>query len=85
MRRFDYLWLEGDQGNLEHVAEHGLTPDDVEHVVENCIAESASRSSGRPIRFGFTPDGRYIAVVFEWVDRVTVYPITAFVIEDEAR
>jgi hypothetical protein len=79
---YDFLWLDGEEGNLEHIAEHGLTPDDVEHVVKNFIAESVSHSSGRPIRFGFTPDGKYIAVVFEWIDDVTVYPITAYELED---
>jgi hypothetical protein len=79
---FDYLWLEGDEGNIVHIAEHDLTPQDVEFVLENFVEERASRSSGRPIRFGFTSDGRYIAVVFEWVDEVTIYPVTAFEVED---
>lgn len=82
MAWFDYLWLEGDGGNVEHISEHGLTPDDVEHVIEHFVAEGSSRSSGRPMRFGFTPDGRYIAVVFEWVDDVTVFPVTAYEVED---
>jgi hypothetical protein len=79
---FDYLWLEGEGGNLEHVAQHGLTPEDVEYVIENYDEQRASRSSGRPMRFGHTPDGRYIAVVFEWFDDLTVYPVTAFEVED---
>ena len=82
MAWFDYLWLEGDGGNIEHIAEHGLTPEDIEYVMENFIAERTSRSSGRPVRFGFTSDGRYIAVVFEWMDDVTVYPVTAYEVED---
>jgi hypothetical protein len=79
---YDYLWLEGDDGNIDHIAEHGLVPQDVEHVIENFTAESTSRSSGRQLRFGFAPDGRYIAVVFEWIDEVTVYPVTAYEVED---
>jgi uncharacterized DUF497 family protein len=79
---FDYLWLEGDEQNIEHVAEHDLTMEDVEHVIENFIEERVSRSSGRPIRFGYTVDGRYIAVIFEWIDEVTIYPVTAYEIED---
>lgn len=82
MALFDYLWIEGEQGNIEHAAEHDLTVDDVEYVVENYLAEATSKVSERPIRFGFTADGRYIAVVFEWIDDFTVYPITAYEIED---
>ena len=82
MAWFDYLWLDGDGGNIEHIAENGLSPVDVEYVVENFTAEGTSRSSGRPIRFGFTPEGRYVAVVFEWIDDVMVYPVTAYGIED---
>ena len=82
MAWFDYLWLEGDEGNIDHIAEHDLTPKDVEFVLENFIEERTSRSSGRPIRFGFTLDGRYIAVVFEWMDDVTIYPVTAYEVEE---
>ena len=82
MAWFDYLWLEGNGGNVEHIVEHGLTPMDVEYVIENFISETTSRTSGRPIRFGLALDGRYIGVVFEWLDDVTVFPITAYEIED---
>jgi hypothetical protein len=50
--------------------------------MEHFVEEKTSRSSGRPVRFGFTPDGRYIAVVFEWIDDVTVLPVTGYEIED---
>ena len=79
---FDFLWLDGANGSIEHIAEHDLTITDVEYVIENYDEESTSRGSGRPLRFGRIADGRYIAVVFEWVDNVTVYPITAFEVEE---
>jgi hypothetical protein len=41
-----------------------------------------SRTSGRPIAFGYTSDGRYICVVYEEVDEHTLYPVTAFEVED---
>ena len=79
---FDYLWLEGEDGNIEHVTENGLGIEDVEYVIENFAKEETSRSSGRPMRFGYTADGRFIAVVFDWLDDVTIYPITAYEVED---
>ncbi|MDA1016891.1 MAG: hypothetical protein O3A00_20840 [Planctomycetota bacterium] len=41
-----------------------------------------SRSSGLPIVFGFTPDGRYIMVVYEQIDDITIYPVTAYDVEE---
>lgn len=31
--------------------------------------------------YGFTPDGRYIVVVYEELDGMTLYPITAYEID----
>ena len=42
-----------------------------------------SKSSGRPIAFGYyAPDGRYICVVYEQIDEHTLYSVPAFEIED---
>lgn len=72
-------------GNTEHVAEHGLTPDDVDYVLANPLRHGVSRSSGEPVVFGYTPDGRYIAVIYSEVDDDTVYPITAYDIPESTR
>ena len=64
--------------NVEHVEEHDLTTDGVDHVLENPSATGTSRSSGRPCVFGHVPDGRYIVVVYEEVDNDTVIPVTAY-------
>jgi uncharacterized DUF497 family protein len=58
-----------------------LTPEEVEEVVLDPEHTSVSRSSGRPIVFGHTSTGRYIAVVYEYIDASTVYPITVYEIE----
>ena len=42
-----------------------LTPEDVNAVLMDPDETGVSRSSGRPIAFGYTPDGRYICVVYE--------------------
>lgn len=51
-------------------------------MIENYVEEDTSRSSGRPMRFGYTQDGRYIVVAFEWIDDVTIYPVTAYEVEE---
>jgi hypothetical protein len=70
-------WDPLPDGNVEHVEEHGLTTDDVDHVLANYVSKSSSHSSGCPCVFGHTPDGRYIIVVYE-EDNDTVVPVTAY-------
>jgi hypothetical protein len=72
------IWNDEDDGNIKHVEEHGLTVDDVEHVLANPDKEGFSRSSGLPCVFGIAPDGRYIIVVYEAVDADTINPVTAY-------
>ena len=82
MPYFEIVWNEEPGGNVEHIAEHGLTPDDVEEVIFNPSDGTISRSSGLPIAPGFTPDGRYILVVYEQTDEITIYPVTAHAVEE---
>jgi len=76
------MWRIIWNGNTEHVEEHGLTVEDVEHVLANPESESNSRSSGLPCVFGYTPDGWYIIVVYEEVDPMTIYPVTAYEVDE---
>ena len=80
----DIIWDLPDDpdGNVQHIAEHGLVPSDVEHVLKHPQRRSKSRSSDRPIVFGRTPSGENIAVVYEEIDDNTVYPVTAYQVEE---
>ena len=69
------------RASAEAIAAHHITIDEVEDVLLDRNSEDAiSRSSGRPITFGYTASGRYLAVVWEHVDDnpLTLYPITAY-------
>ena len=59
MRFLQVIWDDDDRpdGNVQHIAEHGLTIEDVEHVLENPTEEGTSGSTGRPGCFGYTPGG----------------------------
>jgi uncharacterized DUF497 family protein len=74
------LWdLDDDpDGNVQHCAEHGVTKDEVEEVLQNAEDSDISRSSGRPVVFGDTSTGRHLMVVYEEVEPDMVYPITAY-------
>lgn len=72
-------------GYIEHIAEHGLTQDDVQHVFDNPTGYGVSRSSGEPAVFGYTPDGRYIIVVYGEIDEFSAYPVTAIEVPEPQR
>jgi uncharacterized DUF497 family protein len=69
------------EGNVQHIAEHGISKEEVEEVLENPDGIETSRSSDRPIAFGETSTGRIIAIVYEEIDDDTVYPVTTYEVE----
>jgi uncharacterized DUF497 family protein len=79
----DVIWdLEDDpDGNVQHIAEHGVTVEEVEEVLADPDnSTEASESSDRLVTFGETAEGRYLAVVWETAleDALTIYPVTAY-------
>ncbi len=83
MPNAEFVWdLEDDSdGNVQHIAGHGITVEEAEEVVRASYeAAVASGSSGRPTVFGWTITGKYLAVVFEIIDDDVpqVYVVTAF-------
>jgi hypothetical protein len=51
-----FVW---DDDNEEHLAEHGVTPEEFAEVVCNPDRTEKSQSSGRPMAFGPTSTGKY--------------------------
>lgn len=84
MEYLQVIWDDDDEpeGNVQHVAEHGLTIEDVEYVLENPTEEAVSQSTGRPGCFGYTLGGDFIIVVYEQVDEDTIRPITAYEVDE---
>jgi len=77
-----YVELLWTPQNIAHIAEHGINQQEVEDVLSEPVGEGVSRSSRKRIVFGFTRAGRKLAVVCQMVDRITIYPITAYDVED---
>lgn len=77
------IWdLDDDpQGNVQHIAEHGITKAEVLVVLDRPEARDESRSSGRPVAIGPTSTGRMILVVYDEIDEDTIYPVTAYDLE----
>ena len=65
-------------GNVDHIEEHGLTVEEVEHVLDNYDSTGFRQSSGNPCVFGYTPDDRHIIVIYEEVDADAIVPVTAY-------
>lgn len=75
MPYYEFFWLDE---TIEHLAEHGVTPEEFEEVVSNPEEIGESRFSSRPCCWGETADGRYLFCVFEKLDDATILPITAY-------
>jgi uncharacterized DUF497 family protein len=84
MAFLQYVWddPEDPRGNVEHVAQHGLTIEEVEHVLADPDSRGTSQSSGNPCCFGFTPAGEFIVVIYELIDQDTVYTVTAYHVDE---
>ena len=75
-----YFFVWNDE-TVQHLAEHNVTPDEFEQAVCRPIGGETSRTTGRPIAFGYTSEGRKLACIYELVDESTVLPITAYEVE----
>jgi uncharacterized DUF497 family protein len=79
MPYYEFQWTEEIEA---HVNEHGISADDFMHVARNPIKTGYSRSSGLPAAWGYTPEGRFIIVVYDEIDELTLLPVTAYEVAD---
>ncbi len=86
---FDFIeWDAEDEprGNARHIADNGLSTDEVEDVLydpSSCPVQS--RSSKRPALIGRTSTGKTIIVIYERhkdAGHVVIRPVSASEIED---
>ena len=76
--------LEWDDHNIEHIARHGVSPQEVEEVcfgLHICMKERVDRY----VLSGKTPDGRYLIVVIQRLHADAFRPITAFDMSEDYR
>ncbi|MBI1918062.1 MAG: DUF4258 domain-containing protein [Planctomycetes bacterium] len=81
------IWDDGPGRNVEHVAENGLVPEEVDEVLlDDAIPTAYSASTGRPCKFGYTSTGKYIIVVWDELcdDPRMIYPVTAYEVQEPA-
>ncbi len=75
MAYFEFQWTDE---LVEHLAEHGVSQEDFAEVVSAPERRGESRSTSRPCCWGETSDGRYLLCVYEYLDEMSIIPITAY-------
>ncbi len=71
---FDFFWY---TENIEHLAEHGVAPEEFEEVVIAAKWIETSDSGSDMVR-GVTSTGRFLICIFDQLDEVSVIPVTAY-------
>lgn len=72
--------FEWDDDNLDHLARHGITPEEVEELFEGPVVRRRGGTDA-PDRFrvlGRTAAGRYLAMVYQERARGVVRPFTGW-------
>ena len=75
MPYYEFSWTDEI---IEHLREHDVSPEEFAEVVMSPDDTSLSRSSGRPCCWGETAEGRYLFCVYEFLDSMTIVPVTAY-------
>jgi uncharacterized DUF497 family protein len=83
----DFLRIQWDDpddpgGNVQHIGEHGLSLDEVEEVLAAPTSKGQSKSTGRPVVWGYTQEGLYLIVVYEQLDDDTIRVVTAYEVDE---
>jgi hypothetical protein len=79
------IWNDDPDGNVAHIAENGLTPEEVDSVILNdANPVEYSGTTGLPGKSGYTFTGKFIRVYWldECDDPQMINPVTAFVPDD---
>jgi uncharacterized DUF497 family protein len=73
-----------DEWNIEHIQQHGVTPEEIDEVLANQssrVIENPSPTSDRPAIVGYTNAGRPLLIAYDLLDDDVprrIYPITAY-------
>jgi hypothetical protein len=70
--------IEWDDANIEHLARHGISPDEVEELFEGSTVALQMRTDA-PDRFpvlGRTGSGRYLLIIYQQKPNGVIRPFT---------
>ena len=78
----DFEW---DNDNIEHIARHGVSPDEVESVAFDDEPWVKKGREGTRYLLGYTVAGRYLFVVYALKGKGKARAITAMDMDDKTR
>lgn len=67
-----------DSWNIQHIARHSITPEEVEEICHNLPLVLRGQEKGRLVLIGSTEEGRMITVVVEANGYGKYYPVTSY-------
>ncbi len=67
-----------DAWNVQHIARHHITPDEVEEICHKLPLVLRGQQKGRLVLIGLTDEKKFVAVVLEAQGHGTYYPVTAY-------
>jgi uncharacterized DUF497 family protein len=72
--------IEWDEDNIEHLAAHGISPEEVEDLLEGPVIQrrGGTDAPDRLRLFGRTPAGRYLAIVIQEKGLGVIRPFTGW-------
>ncbi len=77
---YHYVWTDE---NTDHIRQHGISEAEFEHAVDRAPKKAeVTQPNGRIRIEGRTVDGRRVRCIFERIDELWVYPITAHEVEE---
>jgi hypothetical protein len=69
--------LDWDDYRIDHVAQHGVEPEEVWEVCEDSLHQAHRQGKNRYRLYGQTAEGRYLFVVLEHAEGTIFKPISA--------
>lgn len=81
----EITWFEWDENNIEHIAKHNVTPEEVEDVVFDDEPWIRKGGGGTRYMLGYTVAGRYLFTVYALKNKGVARVITAMDMDEKTR
>jgi uncharacterized protein len=81
----EITWFEWDDDNVEHIARHNVSPDEVEDVAFDDEPQIRKGRKGTRYMLGYTAAGRYLFIVYILKGKGTSRVITAMDMDDRTK